>query len=80
MGTSAEAVAYAVQVPVRVGEVEIKPEDIIFCDGDAVVAIPKEILKDVIEILPSLWEADELVKAAVDGGMSVQEAFSTYRK
>ena len=59
---------------------EIKPGDIMFCDPtEGVVTIPQERLQEVIDILPSLVEADDKVKEAVGKGMSVQEAFATFR-
>lgn len=64
----------------RVGDTEIKPGDIMFCDPtEGVVTIPQERLQEVIDILPSLVEADDKVKEAVGKGMSVQEAFATFR-
>ena len=72
--------AYAIQVPVTVGEIEVRPGDIVFCDPlNGVVAIPAPLLDDVLRILPSLVDSDELVKSAVAEGMSVQEAFATFR-
>ena len=80
VGSSAESIAYAIQVPVSVGKIKVKPGDIIFSDIDGVVAIPAELLEEVLRILPSLVKADELVKSAVNEGMSVREAFATFRK
>lgn len=51
-----------------------------FCDpANGVVAIPAPLIDDVLRILPSLVDSDELVKSAVAEGMSVQEAFASFR-
>ena len=52
-----------------------------FCDAEAngVVAIPRDKVRDVLNLLPRLTAADNKVKAAVQGGMSVYDAFQTHR-
>ena len=80
VGTSAEAKPYAVQVPIHVGELEIKPGDIVVCDPtNGVVVIPKELLDDVLRIMPTLEQNDAKVKEAVENGLSVAEAFARFR-
>ena len=81
MGTSAEANPYAIQVPIRVGGVDIQPGDIMFCDPvEGVVVIPQDLLNDVLRLLPALVEADDNVMTDVSAGMTVQEAFAKHRK
>lgn len=46
---------------------------------EGVVAIPAGLLADVIGTIPKLVEADDLVKEAVQSGMTVAEAFVKYR-
>ncbi len=54
--------------------------DIIFCDPlEGVVAIPKDLVDDVIELMPRLVEADDRVKEDVQAGSSVFEAFKKHR-
>lgn len=51
-----------------------------FCDSlEGVVVIPKDLLDDLLELMPKLVEADEKVKAEVEKGMPVFEAFQRYR-
>jgi regulator of RNase E activity RraA len=58
----------------------INPGDLIFLDStNGAVAIPKEKVEEVIELLPKLVNADDHVKEDVEQGMSVQEAFKTHR-
>lgn len=50
------------------------------CDVDnGVVAIPRELVRGVLELLPELAEADRRVKAAVARGAPVSQAFETHR-
>jgi hypothetical protein len=43
------------------------------------VAIPKDLVGDVIDLMPKLVQADEKVKEAVQAGSSVFEAFKKHR-
>ena len=54
--------------------------DIVFCDPlEGVVVIPKELIGDVIQLMPRLVEADDKVKEDVQAGRSVFEAFKEHR-
>ena len=80
MGTSAESVPWAIQVPIQVGGVEVKPGDIVFCDPvEGAVVIPQELIEDVVRFLPEHLKSEETIKSAVKGGMSVSEAFRKFR-
>ena len=80
MGASAESKAYAVQVPVTISGVVIKPGDIVFGDTvEGVVVIPLELLDDTLNFLSAHHETEEKIKRAVSEGMSVSEAFSKWR-
>lgn len=43
------------------------------------MAIPRELLDQVIELMPKLVDMDDKVKEAVAGGESVFEAFKRFR-
>ncbi|KAJ5297478.1 hypothetical protein PENANT_c005G03402 [Penicillium antarcticum] len=80
VGTNAEAKAGARDVPVSIGGVTVSPGDIIFCDPlEGVVAIPRELLGQVLEIMPKLIAMDDQAKEAVAKGMSVTDAFKKFR-
>ena len=64
-----------------VGEVEVAPNDVVFCDPiDGLVVIPQALLAAVAELLPKLKEDDDAVKRAVAEGMPVKEAFAMFRR
>ncbi|KAH8812006.1 ribonuclease E inhibitor RraA/Dimethylmenaquinone methyltransferase [Xylogone sp. PMI_703] len=80
VGTGAATVAHAMQVPLDIDGTIVKPGDLVFCDAtEGVVVIPLEKVKDVLELLPRLTQADNAVIEAVKGGMSVKEAFTKFR-
>ncbi|QQK45768.1 Ribonuclease E inhibitor RraA/Dimethylmenaquinone methyltransferase [Penicillium digitatum] len=80
VGSNAEAKAGARDVPVSIGGVPVSPGDIIFCDPlEGVVAIPRELLDQVLELMPKLTRMDEQAKEAVALGMSVTDAFKKFR-
>ena len=54
--------------------------DIIFCDPlEGVVAIPQELLDQVLETMPKLVGMDDKVKEAVLQGSTVNDAFKKFR-
>ncbi|KKK14158.1 hypothetical protein P175DRAFT_0518618 [Aspergillus ochraceoroseus IBT 24754] len=80
VGTGAEAKPAARNVAVDVGGVVVEPGDIIFCDPlEGVVAIPRNLLDRVLEVMPKLTAMDERVKDAVGNGSSVFDAFKEFR-
>ncbi|KAJ9635220.1 hypothetical protein H2199_008706 [Coniosporium tulheliwenetii] len=70
-----------VRVPVTVLGVKVHPGDLVMIDQDekAVVAIPRDRVAEVLEMLPGLVKADEKVLADVEAGGSVKEAFKKHR-
>ena len=80
VGTSLEAKPWAVDVPVRIGKVEVKPGDVLCADeGECVVCvIPREKVEAVMELLPGHKKADDGVLADVQGGMDFKSAIGRH--
>lgn len=58
----------------------VTPGDYVFSDTESgVVVIPQSQLDAVLELLPKMTSADDKVKVAIAGGMSVYEAYKTFR-
>lgn len=57
----------------------INPGDILFGDINGVVCIPRGLVTKVLELLPGLVSADHEVSKALAEGMSIVNAFKTYR-
>ena len=43
------------------------------------MVIPQELLDETLSLIPKLVAADDKVREAVQGGMTVAEAFKTFR-
>lgn len=53
--------------------------DHIIADKGGVVSLPSELAEKVLDLIPGIVGADEKAAEAIRGGMSVQEAFKTFR-
>lgn len=63
---------------VRIGDVEIAPGDLVFGDIDGVLVIPASVEDEVIERALAKARTENVVRGAIEGGMSSTEAFATY--
>ncbi|KAJ5168395.1 uncharacterized protein N7482_003989 [Penicillium canariense] len=80
VGTGAEAKAAVRDVPISIQGVTVSPGDIIFCDPmEGVVAIPRDLLGPILDLMPRMVRMDDQARAAVIDGMTVTEAFKTFR-
>lgn len=81
VGTGLEAKPWAVDVPLKIGPVTVRPGDIMVADeaDRSVVVIPRAKLDEVLEMLPGLKEADDKVLQDVLAGVDLNEAFARHR-
>jgi 4-hydroxy-4-methyl-2-oxoglutarate aldolase len=63
---------------VTFGGVLVRQDDLVFGDADGLVFVPSEIEPDVIEKAFAKVGAESEMRSALDGGMSVAEAFSRF--
>lgn len=63
---------------IRIGEVEITPGDLVFGDIDGVLVIPSSIEDEVIERAFTKARTENVVRGAIESGMSSSEAFATF--
>lgn len=75
-GPSLEAKPWAVDIPLEVGGTWIRPGDILCADPEdgVMVVIPRERLRDVMELLPVLKEASDRVIEDVRNGLGLPDA------
>lgn len=64
----------ATGIPVNIGDARVSPGDIVKGDADGVVIIPKEHEALVLDTAEAIESAEARVRAAVRGGMRLDEA------
>lgn len=64
----------AVQEPVSIGGVRIRPGDYLLGDGDGLVAIPAERIEQVLEAAEQIKAVEDTIRAAIEAGESLRKA------
>jgi 4-hydroxy-4-methyl-2-oxoglutarate aldolase len=77
-GAAVRATVLDYRCRIRIGDVEIEPGDIVFGDIDGVLVIPSAVEAEVIARALVKARAENVVRQAIEGGMSSSEAFRTY--
>jgi regulator of RNase E activity RraA len=75
-GVRAHVLDYGVTV--EIDGVVVQPGDLVVGDRDGVLVIPAEIEDEVVERALTKASAENVVRQAIEGGMSTTEAFATY--
>lgn len=70
----------AVNVPIRIGEVDIEPGDYMLGDRDGLVRIPKAIVEEVVTEAETAIATESAIRTAIRGGMDPQEAYLKHGK
>lgn len=83
MGRDAQGSIYRNQVirygcPVEIGNILIKPGDLVFGDIDGVVVFPREIEEEAITLILAKVRGEKSTREAIEKGMSAVEAEKTY--
>ncbi len=63
------------QIPITIETVTINPGDVIFGDIDGVAVIPKAIAEEVIEKAKEVVEKELVVRKALQGGTTLEDAY-----
>ena len=66
------------RIPIEVGQVRVRPADIIFGDIDGVLLVPVEVEEEVFTRALEKARGEKLVKKAIEKGSSTVEAFEKY--
>ena len=66
------------RTPVEIGQVRVAPGDLVVGDIDGVLIVPQELEAEVIEAALEKASTENLVRHAIEGGMSATEAFARY--
>jgi regulator of RNase E activity RraA len=74
----ARAYVHDYNVPVEIGQVLVRPGDLVVGDVDGVVIVPHEIESEVLELAFEKVRAEVVTREAIGRGMSSTEAWETY--
>ena len=66
------------RVPIEVGRVRVSPGDVVFGDLDGVLVVPKEAVQETFRLALEKVDKENLVRKAIEGGMSTVEAFERF--
>jgi regulator of RNase E activity RraA len=69
----------AMNVPVSLGDVQVRPGDLLLGSDDGVVVVPKEKEKEVLAVAQSISEAEEKILSEALRGTRLDEARRKYR-
>ena len=58
------------QMPIKIGDVQIRPGDVVFGDIDGVIVIPRAIAKEVLEKAEAILDNEVGIKEMVTSGIS----------
>ncbi|BBH17462.1 demethylmenaquinone methyltransferase [Nocardioides baekrokdamisoli] len=78
LDSSVRTVVLDFRVPIEVGEVRVTPGDLVVGDIDGVLVVPKSIEAEVIERAMEKASTENVVRAAIERGMSATEAFARH--
>ena len=68
-----------VNVPISLGDVQVRQGDIVFGSDDGVLVVPKEYETDVLSIAQSISEAEERILSAAIQGEQLDELRRTFK-
>jgi len=76
--SSVRTIVHDYRTTIFVGGVRIEPGDLVIGDIDGVLVVPKDVEDEVIESALEKASAENVVRKAIEDGMSATEAFATY--
>jgi regulator of RNase E activity RraA len=63
-----------VNVPVSIGNVHVRPNDIMMCDDSGVLVVPLQRAEEVLNIAKEIDEKEQEIISMLDKGMTIAEA------
>ena len=66
------------RLPIEIGGVQVSPGDIVFGDVDGVLVVPQAAERDVFVAALEKARGEQLVRKAIEGGMSAVQAFREF--
>ncbi len=72
----ARVVSY--DVPVKCGDVLVRPRELVFADFDGIVVIPKEVEREALELAREKAGKESLTRRELLAGKTLREVYDTY--
>jgi 4-hydroxy-4-methyl-2-oxoglutarate aldolase len=69
----------AMQVPVTIGQICVRPGDIVVGNSDGVVVLPKAFESEILDVAEQIQAAEDKIREAIRGGRSLREARVMHR-
>ena len=66
------------QIPIRIANTVIHPDDFVFGDIDGVVIVPKELTLEVLELAEDIYAREAGMRESIRAGLDVKEAYAKY--
>jgi regulator of RNase E activity RraA len=66
------------RVPLQIGQVQLRPGDIVYGDLDGVCVVPREAEEDIFRAALEKARGEQRVRQAIEAGMSSAEAFAKF--
>ncbi len=79
LDSKGRAIVQAYDVPVRCGDVLVRPGDIIYADFDGIVVVPSEIGPDVFQRAGDKVNRENLSRRELLAGRSLREVYDKYK-
>ena len=70
----------AMDVPVKIGKVEVVPHDYLLADRDGIIVIPRARADEIVSAAAAAVGTENQIRTAILGGMDPQEAYLKYGK
>lgn len=67
-------------VPIQIGDVEVRPGDVLVGDADGVACVPRSVAEEVLEQAEATAETEDEIREHVKAGMKPLDAFNEYGK
>jgi regulator of RNase E activity RraA len=66
------------QIPIRIANVVIYPDDFVFGDIDGVVIVPRDLTLEVLELAEDIYAREAGMREAIRSGLDVKDAYAKY--
>jgi regulator of RNase E activity RraA len=70
----------ALDVPVKIGKVDVAPHDYLLADRDGIVILPRDRAAEIVSKAAAALGTESQIRTAVLGGMDPQEAYLKFGK